>query len=118
MPDCFRALIVDDDPVVRSLVVRIARRAGITEVGQAGDGEEAIRQATQLRPDVIVLDLGLPVLSGQGRPADAAGPTPPHAHILVVSARRHDTADQIDSLRDLGADRHIPKDLVVKHLPS
>jgi EAL domain-containing protein (putative c-di-GMP-specific phosphodiesterase class I) len=111
------ALIVDDDAVVRALIVRIVRRAGITVVGQASDGEDAIRQATQLRPDVIVLDLGMPILTGKD-----ALPTLrarlPRAHILVVSAQGHQTADQAASLRELGADRHIPKDLVVKHLPS
>jgi len=111
------ALVVDDDAVVRALIVRIVRRAGITVTGQAVDGENAIREAAQLRPDLVILDLDMPVLSGRDAlPAIRA--QLPHALILVVSARQPGTAEQMDSLREIGADRHIPKDLVVKHLPS
>jgi len=112
-----RALIVDDDAIVRALIARIVRRAGIIVAGQAGDGQEALRQAAELRPDVILLDLGMPIMSGE-----EALPTLrrqlPHAHILVLSANQQEASDQATSLRGLGADRHIPKDLVVKHLPS
>jgi len=112
-----RALIVDDDAIVRALIARIVRRAGIIVAGQAGDGQDALRQAAQLHPDVILLDLGMPIMSGE-----EALPTLrrqlPHAHILVLSANQQEASDQASSLRALGADRHIPKDLVVKHLPS
>jgi len=112
-----RALIADDDAIVRALIARIVRRAGITVVGQAGDGQDAIRQATQLRPELIVLDLGMPVLSGeQALPTLRA--QLPTAYILVMSANQSETTDHTASLRDMGADRHVPKDLVVKHLPS
>jgi DNA-binding NarL/FixJ family response regulator len=54
------ALLVDDDPAVRA-VLRVALRVtGVEVVGEAGTGREAARLAADLRPDVIVLDLGLP----------------------------------------------------------
>jgi len=112
-----RALIVDDDAIVRALIARIVRRSGIIVAGQAGDGQDALRQAAQLHPDVILLDLGMPIMSGE-EALPMLRRQFPHAHILVLSATQQEASDQVTSLRALGADRHIPKDLVVKHLPG
>ena len=112
-----RALIVDDDAIVRALIARIVRRSGIIVAGQAGDGQDALRQAAQLRPDVILLDLGMPIMSGE-EALPMLRRQFPYAHILVLSATQQEASDQVTSLRALGADRHIPKDLVVKHLPG
>ena len=58
-------LICDDNEAVRALVRIIVDQAlGLTVVGEAADGDEAIVEATRLQPDVIVLDLAMPNLSG------------------------------------------------------
>ncbi len=60
-----RVLIVDDHSVVREgLRMFLARDPDIEVVGEAADGGEAIKQARQLRPHVVVMDLLLPVLDG------------------------------------------------------
>jgi two-component system, NarL family, response regulator LiaR len=60
-----RVLIVDDHSVVREgLRMFLARDPDIEVVGEAADGGEAIEQARQLRPHVVVMDLLLPVLDG------------------------------------------------------
>jgi CheY-like chemotaxis protein/anti-sigma regulatory factor (Ser/Thr protein kinase) len=61
-----RVLLVDDAVDVRR-VLRIALRhhGGYDVVGEAGAGREAVELATQLRPDVVLLDLGLPDLAGR-----------------------------------------------------
>jgi NarL family two-component system response regulator LiaR len=60
-----RALIVDDHSVVREgLCMLLARDPDLEVVGEAADGAEAIRQARLLRPDVVVMDLLMPVLDG------------------------------------------------------
>ncbi|HZT98989.1 MAG TPA: response regulator transcription factor [Ktedonobacteraceae bacterium] len=60
-----RVLIVDDHSVVREgLRMFLARDPDIEVVGEAADGDEAIEQARQLRPHVVVMDLLLPVLDG------------------------------------------------------
>jgi two-component system chemotaxis response regulator CheB len=62
-----RVLVVDDSAFVRSALTAMIRSTPELEVaGQAGDGEEAIRQALRLRPDLVVLDLGLPRVGGLG----------------------------------------------------
>jgi CheY-like chemotaxis protein len=113
-----RVLVVDDDAVARALVARITRRAGLVVTGQASDGEEAIRLAAQLLPDVVILDLAMPVVSG-----DQALPQLrsmlPDAHIFVLSANSpYANEGASSSLRDLGADRLILKDAVLHRLPS
>src|SRR2546421_9837711 len=60
-----RVLIVDDDSVVREgLRMFLARGPALEVVGEAADGVEAIQQARSLRPDVVVMDLLMPVLDG------------------------------------------------------
>ncbi len=59
------ALIVDDEPAARQFLRLLLERAGGVDVlGEATDGEEALRQAEALRPDVVFLDIRMPELSG------------------------------------------------------
>lgn len=61
-----RVLIVDDVPEVRRLVKTALRFRGMfSVVGEAANGAEAITRAAELRPDVVVLDIGLPDIAGQ-----------------------------------------------------
>ena len=60
-----RVLIADDHPVVRrGMGALLASLAGIDVVGDAADGAAAVREAQLLRPDVVVMDLQMPVLDG------------------------------------------------------
>ena len=60
-----RVLIVDDFPAWRSFVtLQVKRKKAWQVVSQASDGGEAIQQAYEFRPEVVVLDIGLPGLTG------------------------------------------------------
>jgi DNA-binding NarL/FixJ family response regulator len=60
-----RVLVVEDhEPFRRVLCELLRERADVLIVGEAADGVEAVRQAEALRPDVVVLDIALPILSG------------------------------------------------------
>jgi two-component system nitrate/nitrite response regulator NarL len=57
-------LVVDDDPLVRRVIREILSGAGITVVGEAQDGRDAVRMARHYRPDVILLDVVMPSVDG------------------------------------------------------
>lgn len=59
-----RLLVVDDHPLVRMGVVRLARRAGFEVVGEAASVSSSVALAAELRPDVVLMDLRLPDGSG------------------------------------------------------
>lgn len=60
-----RVMVVDDSPVARELLVHVLGGAPrIQVVGTASDGDEAVREAERLRPDVIVMDIHLPGMDG------------------------------------------------------
>ena len=59
-----RVLLVDDHQLLRQAVRRALEDAGMEVVAEAGDGSEAVRLATEIVPDVIVMDVSMPVLDG------------------------------------------------------
>ena len=63
MPKCI--LIVDDSALIRRMIHETLEQQDGWEVcGEAADGREAIEKAQQLKPDLIVLDLSMPVMNG------------------------------------------------------
>jgi DNA-binding NarL/FixJ family response regulator len=59
-----RVLLADDHQLLRQAIRRALEDAGMTVVAEAGDGGEAVRMATELQPDVVVMDVSMPVLDG------------------------------------------------------
>jgi two-component system, NarL family, response regulator LiaR len=81
-----RVLIVDDHAVVREgLRTFLELQEGIAVVGEAGDGEEAIRAAERLRPDVILMDLVMPRLDGVGAMRELRRRASPSRVIVLTS---------------------------------
>jgi two-component system KDP operon response regulator KdpE len=99
-----RVLIVDDEPQIRRFL-RTSLDAHGFEVVEADCGKEAIRQATVEKPDVIVLDLGLPDMEGLEviKRLREWSPVP----IIVLTARNREP-DKIEAL-DCGADDYLTK---------
>ena len=63
VPKCI--LIVDDNPVIRKSLRRtLERNKGWEVCGEAANGREAVAKAQQLKPDLVVLDLSMPVMNG------------------------------------------------------
>jgi two-component system alkaline phosphatase synthesis response regulator PhoP len=97
-------LVVDDEPEIVRLVRDYLERAGFAVV-TAGDGSEALRTAHRNRPDIVVLDLGLPGLDGLdvARELRRGGEMP----IIMLTARTEE-ADRVAGL-ELGADDYVSK---------
>ncbi|MGW1519547.1 response regulator [Streptomyces sp. NPDC002287] len=99
-----RVLVVEDDPqLVRALKINLQARK--FEVEEAADGGSALRLAAARKPDVIVLDLGLPDMDGVDVIKGVRGWS--RVPILVLSAR-HTSEDKIRAL-DAGADDYVTK---------
>ena len=80
-----RVLIADDQWVVRDgLVLLLGLVDGIEVVGAAGDGAEAVRLAEQLRPDIVLMDIDMPVLDGSEATAMLRDRVP-DASVLVLT---------------------------------
>ncbi len=87
-----RVLLADDQPLIRSGVAAMLGAApDITVVGQAGDGSEAIRLAQLHRPDVVLMDLRMPVLDGiAATRAITAQPALAGVRIVVLTTFEND----------------------------
>ena len=106
-----KLLIADDDPqLVRALRITLAAHG--YEVATAPDGAAAITTAAAVKPDMVLLDLGMPGIGGLEVVEALRGWT--SAPILVVSGRTG-SADKVDAL-DAGADDYITKPFQVDEL--
>ena len=106
-----RVLLVDDEPeIVRTLAISLRSRG--YDVTAAADGGSALAAAAEVLPEVVVLDLGLPVVDGVVvvRRLRAWTSVP----VLVLSGRS-DSADKVDAL-DAGADDYVTKPFGIDEL--
>jgi DNA-binding NarL/FixJ family response regulator len=110
-----RILIADDHEVIRSSVIRVLQsRVDGVECAEATNGKEAVEKALRWKPDLVLLDIRLPVLSG----FDAAREIKQHqpdTPILLFSI--HDTQEILEEAKRVG-DGFILKDKIVEMLPN
>jgi DNA-binding response OmpR family regulator len=97
-------LVIEDDPDIRGLVVALIERAGLRAT-EAGDGRAGVRAFFEQRPDLVVLDVGLPELDGWevlGRIRDLS-----EVPVLMLTAE----GEQVQKVRGLegGADDYVTK---------
>ena len=86
MNDLIRILIADDHPVVRQgLSALLIPRNGMKVVGEAVDGNQAVEMAHELNPDVVMMDMVMPGLTGTQATVQIMAQNP-DAHILILTS--------------------------------
>lgn len=102
-----RIIIVDDHPLLRDALNRLLSEEPDMEViGEAADGEAAVKIVTEMKPDIVVMDVGLPKLSGVEATKRIKALCPKVA-VLVLTV--HDDEEYIISLLEAGAAGYLLK---------
>ena len=103
-----RLVVVDDHPVVRAGIVGLlAGEPDIEVVGEAADGTQAVEMAARLLPDVVLMDLRMPVLDGAGATEQILARAP---QVRVVVLTTYETDTDILRAVEAGATGYLLKD--------
>jgi DNA-binding response OmpR family regulator len=112
-----RILVVEDETDIAQLIKHTLERGGDAHVDVVGSGDAALKAVSDGQPDLVILDLNLPVIDGtevcrliRARPATAALP------IIMLTARTGE-ADRVSGL-DLGADDYVTKPFSLRELAA
>jgi two-component system phosphate regulon response regulator PhoB len=112
-----RVLVVEDEQDIAALIKHALERSGDAQVDVVGSGDTALRAVADHAPDLVILDVNLPVMSGtevcrlmRTRPESA------HTPIIMLTARTSE-ADRVAGL-DLGADDYVTKPFSLRELAA
>jgi DNA-binding NarL/FixJ family response regulator len=106
-PSPVRILIVDDFGPWRHFVSsRLLTKPELQVAGEASDGFEAVQKAVELKPDLILLDIGLPTLNGM-EAAQQMRELVPESEIIFLS--QESSADMVQAALNLGASGYVVK---------
>ena len=106
-----RILSVDDHPLMRAGVASfLATEPGLSVVGEAANGEEALEKFRELRPDLVLMDLSMPVMDGLEATRAILNEFP-DARIIVLTTFAGD--EDIHRALDAGAMGYLLKDMLV-----
>ncbi|MDQ1290203.1 MAG: two-component system, response regulator PdtaR [Actinomycetota bacterium] len=100
-----RVVVAEDEALIRLDIVEMLRDAGYDVVGEAGDGEEAIRLAEEHRPDLVVMDIKMPILDGISAAERIAGARIAPVVLLTAFSQR----ELVERARDAGAMAYVVK---------
>jgi len=107
-----RVLVAEDEALIRLDLVEMLREEGYQVVGEAGDGEEAVRLAGELRPDLVILDVKMPKMDG----IEAASVIAKDRIAPVVILTAFSQRDLVERARDAGAMAYLVKPFAKRDL--
>lgn len=107
-----RVLVAEDEALIRLDLVEMLKEEGYQVVGEAGDGEEAVRLAEELRPDLVILDIKMPKKDGIEAASNIAGERVAPVVILTAFSQR----DLVERARDAGAMAYLVKPFAKRDL--
>ncbi|MFO7859954.1 MAG: response regulator [Desulfosalsimonas sp.] len=100
-------MLVDDHEVMRQgLSMLLSNYDDISVTGEAGDGKEAVEMARELNPDVILMDISMPEMSGIEATRIIKAEMP---HIRIIGLSMFDASDQAEEIRQAGAGQYLKK---------
>jgi len=101
-----RVLLADDHQILRDGIRRGLENAGETVVGEASNGEEAVLLAKEHNPDIVLMDLSMPVMDGV-QATQLIRETQPHVRVVVLSM--HDDPARTRAALEAGAVGYLSK---------
>ena len=102
-----RVLLADDHEIVRQGLTSVLKEVpNVAVVGQAANGREAVNLAGELRPDVVIMDVSMPVMSGEEATRQIKRQQP---SIRIVALSMFEEADVVERMRRAGADSYVLK---------
>ncbi len=104
MSDPLRIVVVEDEALIRMDVVATLEEAGFEIIGQGSDGEEAVALATDLEPDLVVMDIKMPKLDGISAAEKIA-----ELKIPVVLLTAFSQSDLVSRAAEAGAMAYVTK---------
>ena len=107
-----RVLVAEDEALIRLDLVEMLREEGYEVCGEAADGRTAVELATSLRPDVVVMDIKMPVLDGLGAAEQLAAARIAPVVVLTAFSQR----DLVERAREAGAMAYLVKPFQKKDL--
>jgi DNA-binding NarL/FixJ family response regulator len=114
LPNPIRVMLVDDEPMFVEMVQALLEvEEGIEVVGKAPDGRRAVELAPTLQPDVIVMDISMPVLDGLAATREIRQQDP-SASVLILTGGSNIT--DVDTARKAGASGYLTKDRIARDL--
>ena len=100
-----KILVVEDEFIVKSAIIRILKKMGHNVIGDAANGKDGIKKAMELDPDVILMDISMEVMNGIEAAAiiQEKRPTP------IVFLTSHESAEQLEDAIKVGASYYLTK---------
>ena len=108
-----RVVLADDHVLVRQSLKSLLEREGFQVVAEASDGQEAVRHVESLQPEIVVMDISMPILNGLNAAREMSRTCPKTKTILLT---QHDEGQYVSEALDAGVKGYVLKNQVASDL--